>query len=88
MQAQTVSIGFIRDDGDLQVLATVNNNDELLTQEQFILLVEMQVVFYLSFVDKEIGAWIRQDAPDYVSEDSPFVEFKLSPEIKEAYATN
>lgn len=28
--AKTVSIGFHRDDGDFQLLATLNNNDDLL----------------------------------------------------------
>jgi|JI10StandDraft_1071094.scaffolds.fasta_scaffold380806_3 hypothetical protein len=78
MQAQTVSIGFVRDDGDLQILSTANNNDKLLSQEDFEEFVEMQVLFYLAYLDKRIYAWERQDAPDYVSEDEPLVEIELT----------
>lgn len=78
MQAQTVSIGFVRDDGDLQILSTANNNDKLLSQEEFMLFIEMQVLFYQAYLDKRIYAWERQDAPDYVSEDEPLVEIELT----------
>ena len=78
MQAQTVSIGFVRDDGDLQILSTANNNDKLLNQEESMLFIEMQVLFYQAYLDKRICAWERQDAPDYVSEDEPLVEIELT----------
>lgn len=36
----TASIGFHRDDGDFQLLATLNNNDERIAPEQFTDIVE------------------------------------------------
>lgn len=66
---QVVSIGFQRDDGDFQVLATLNNNDEHMTQESFASLVNVtkNVLGTLMMDDTEIVVLERQDAPDYVT---------------------
>ena len=63
---KTVSIGFIREDGDLQLLATLNNTDEHLDQRQFEHLVANTVDFYRVKVSPDIKAYERDDAPDYI----------------------
>lgn len=66
--AKTVSIGFHRDDGDFQLLATLNNNDDLLSDIDFDELV-VSIISRLKLrphIEEEIVALHRQDAPDYV----------------------
>ena len=66
--AKTVSIGFHRDDGDFQLLATLNNNDDLLSDIDFDELV-VSIISRLKLrlhIEQEIVALHRQDAPDYV----------------------
>ncbi|HLJ95419.1 MAG TPA: hypothetical protein VKU02_19740 [Gemmataceae bacterium] len=67
----TAAIGFHRDDGDFQLLATLNNNDELIAPDLF-----TNIVHYLRrhlenalSVDGEqtLIIYERQDAPDYVT---------------------
>jgi hypothetical protein len=67
----TAAIGFHRDDGDFQLLATLNNNDELIAPERFAGLVG----FFLQLLQDAVSAQgehtlmviERQDAPDYVT---------------------
>lgn len=70
---KTASIGFIRDDGDFQLLATLNNNDELMSEEGFITLVGKLRSFYGDSVPacmyEDVLAIERHDAPDYVTLD-------------------
>ena len=64
---KTVTIGFMREDGDIQVLATLNNNDELISPEHFKMLTEnIRFCFELLFCEN-IQTFERQDAPDYVT---------------------
>ena len=63
---KTVSIGIMRDDGDFAVLATLNNNDEHLTQPEFDRLVSDTVNFLNERITDVVQAVERQDAPDYV----------------------
>jgi hypothetical protein len=67
----TYSIGFMRDDGDFQLLATLNNNDGLMTSEQFEALKESLIVqlYNRLGVEQCIVCLKRQDAPDYVAID-------------------
>lgn len=61
------SIGYYRDsDGDFAILATVNNNDESMTDSEFNKLVTMIVNYLNESVNEPIQALDRQDAPDYV----------------------
>lgn len=75
MKFKTVSIGFLRGDGDIQVLATLNNNDELMSQWQFDELIDSTVYYFNENLAKNLAGnlaknviifW-RQDAPDYVT---------------------
>ena len=65
---KTVSMGFFREDGDFQLLSTLNNNDELLSNAEFQELIHsvwLELAKY-SF-DERIEILWRQDAPDYVT---------------------
>lgn len=61
---KTVTIGFERQDGDVQILATLNNNDSLISSEFFEFMVKQLInTFELSGV--KVTDYHRQDAPDY-----------------------
>lgn len=62
----TVSIGYVREDGDLQLLATLNNVDENLTQDQFSNLVERVIDHYRKCGLNDVEVYERADVPDYV----------------------
>lgn len=77
----TVAIGFHRHDGDFQLLATLNNNDELIARDQF-----TDIVHFLRrhlqnalSVDGEHTLFVleRQDAPDYITLDDDEVPATL-----------
>ena len=63
----TVSIGFTRDDGDFQLLATLNNNDAYLSPRGFALLVEGLRKEFQERIGQQVQVLHRQDAPDYVT---------------------
>lgn len=67
---KTVSIGFMRDDGDFALFATLNNLDEHMNQDEFQELVD-SVVFELFRATKrnDVVVLEREDAPDYVTLD-------------------
>ena len=78
---QVATIGFQREDGDFQVLATLNNNDEHMAQESFEALVRTTRTLIGTLMDDmtEIVILERQDAPDYVTlhnEDGEAVDVK------------
>ena len=60
----TVTVGFERADGDLQVLATLNNNDSLISSEFFEFMVK-QLVQTFELAGVKVTNYERQDAPDY-----------------------
>jgi len=64
---KTVSIGFIRDDGDLALFATFNNLDEHMSDGDFNELIN-GVKAYLELMSKrnDVVVLEREDAPDYV----------------------
>jgi hypothetical protein len=64
---KTVSIGFMRDDGDLALFATLNNLDEHMKQDEFMGLVK-SVTHELCRATKRTDVVVleREDAPDYV----------------------
>jgi hypothetical protein len=78
----TAAIGFHRDDGDFQLLATLNNNDELIAPDQFADIVHFvrdQLQTALSAQGEYTLAVLeRQDAPDYVTLDEDDVHAILS----------
>lgn len=61
------TIGFVRDDFTLQVLATINNNDELLSNHEFGWL-EYNIIKCLEakFPGEVIISLKKQNSPDYV----------------------
>jgi hypothetical protein len=64
---KTVSIGFFREDGDFAVLATMNNNDELLTEGVFMALVNHVASELCRGLRHQVDVLERQDTPDYVT---------------------
>ena len=65
---KTVSIGYHREDGDFAVLATLNNNDGHMDDEDFEYVVGK--VFHqieLRTNGLHLETLERQDAPDYVT---------------------
>lgn len=66
---QTVSIGFDREDGDFQILATLNNNDELISPYMF----EAMACYINAMIshraEKDCRIIERQDTPDYITLD-------------------
>lgn len=63
----TVSIGFFREDGDFAVLATLNNNDEHLGEDMFMVIVNLLASELCSSLGRQIDVLERQDAPDYIT---------------------
>jgi hypothetical protein len=69
---EKASIGFYRDDGDFQLLATLNNCDETFDSDVFEYMVtSLQSSFQKSleenYAHEEILALYREDSPDYVT---------------------
>ena len=68
MRADYYTIGFLRDDYDFEVLATLNNGGGLLGNSTFKDLVERTTDHYQKlYQDNNIVAIPRQDAPDLVN---------------------
>jgi hypothetical protein len=68
---KTVSIGYFREDGDFAILATLNNNDGLLSDQKFKQLIEAVENEYVELLYNAHGIVVleRQDTPDYVEVD-------------------
>jgi hypothetical protein len=69
---KTVSIGYYREDGDFAILATLNNNDGLLSDQRFKQLIELVESEYVEklYYTHDIMVLERQDTPDYVEVDA------------------
>ncbi len=67
MSSKTYTIGFYRADGDFQVLATVNNNDQLMTDFDFDCMTAHLVDTLAETTGEDVQALSRQDTPDYVT---------------------
>jgi hypothetical protein len=68
LNTYTYTIGFHRtDDNDFQILATINNNDEVLSRHEFNDISQTLVTMLQAATDEEIIALVRQDTPDYVT---------------------
>jgi len=63
---KTVSIGFMRDDGDFALFATLNNLDEHMKQDEFKKLVGSVASELCRATRREVQVLEREDAPDYV----------------------
>jgi len=77
MNADYYTIGFMRDDYDFEVLATLNNGGGLLGNNTFKDLVETTTDHYQKlYQDNNIVAIPRQDAPELISlEDKEMEEY-------------
>jgi hypothetical protein len=65
-----VTIGFTREDGDFEVLATLNNGSETIPQPVFnALITHLTQIFRNEYEDGTIHPLYRQDAPDVVQLD-------------------
>lgn len=62
------SIGFLRDDGDFQILATLNNNDGLVSPSVIDNIAEnIKETFQSKIEGEKIFIIVREDCPDYVT---------------------
>jgi len=66
---QYVSIGFTRSDGDFELLATLNNGANFLSDDDFAKLVKYTKVFFEEKGEDILEVLERQDAPDIVTLD-------------------
>ena len=64
---KTVSIGFMREDGDLALVATLNNLDEHMNDVDFDVLVNGVSTYFQNITKQEVIVLEREDAPDYVT---------------------
>lgn len=65
---QSLTFGFVREDGDLQALATVNNLDGHLKDDDFTEFAALIQSFLSSRGHVPVQAFAREDVPDYVEE--------------------
>ena len=63
---KTVSIGIMREDGDLGLLATLNNLDEHMSDVEFDVLVYGVRAYMEAMSKQKVIVLEREDAPDYV----------------------
>lgn len=63
----TATIGFTRDDGDLAIIATLNNNDGHMDTLRFLTIVEQLRLSLQAAIDEPLQVLERQDAPDYTT---------------------
>ena len=64
---KSASICIHRDDGDLALVATINNNDEHLSQDAFNKLLAVVAQHYIDVVGSDVLILDRQDSVDYIS---------------------
>jgi len=66
---EPITIGYMRDDGDLQVLATLNNVDEVIDKDVYLETAQLLVNTFKLSTGEEIIAVNRWDTPDYITLD-------------------
>jgi hypothetical protein len=69
MAPSCVTLGFKREDLNFQVLATLNNNDGLISDASFSQLIEDVSEKLAALVLEPITVLDRQDVPDYLDPD-------------------
>lgn len=72
MIQRTVSIGFMREDGDFAILATLNNEDKHLSHEDFNELVAYVASTLCRKLVCQIEVIEREDTPSYVNLDESY----------------
>jgi len=63
---KTASIGFMREDGDLGLFATLNNLDEYISDDAFNALIDIVGTYIENKSKQKVTVLERNDAPDYV----------------------
>lgn len=71
---QAITIGYIRDDGDLQILATLNNVDEVINPITYLASAQILINTFKLATGENIIALNRWDTPDYVTLDEDEME--------------
>ena len=64
---KTVSIGFIRDDGDFALFATLNNLDEYFNSYDFKELIHAVASELQAATNMKVEILEREDAPSYIT---------------------
>lgn len=64
---KTVSVGMKREDGDFNILATFNNNDNHLSDHDFMKMVGEVASTLCRKLVCEVQVIERQDTPDYIT---------------------
>jgi hypothetical protein len=64
---KTISVGMTREDGDFAILATFNNNDNHLSDHDFMALVGEVASTLCRKLVCEVQVLERQDTPDYIT---------------------
>lgn len=72
---KAVAIGFYREDGDFAILSTVNNNDDHLSLEEFMALVQYITDTFSVALEWSIMAVDIDIVPDYVTTTPSVVYF-------------
>jgi len=65
--SKAYSLGVLRDDGDFHILATLNNNDELVSEGVFEKMRTTLVAQLSKNLGESVYAYPRQDTPDYIN---------------------
>ena len=71
---EPITIGYIRDDYDFQILATLNNVDEVIDKDVYLETARLLVNTFKLSTGEEIIAVNRWDTPDYITLDEDEVE--------------
>lgn len=71
---EPITIGYIRDDYDLQILATLNNVDEVIDKDVYLETAQLLVNTFKLSTGEEIIAVNRWDTLDYVNLDEDEME--------------
>jgi hypothetical protein len=71
---EPITIGYIRDDYDFQILATLNNVDEVIDEDVYLETAQLLVNTFKISTGENIIALNRWDTPDYVNLDEDEME--------------
>ena len=71
---EPITIGYMREDGDLQILATLNNVDEVINPITYLASAQILMNTFKLATGEKIIAVNRWDTPDYVNLDEDEME--------------
>jgi hypothetical protein len=71
--AKTLTVGFFREDGDFEVVATFNNLGQHLSNQHFVKFVNDYIDNYDNYSSTHaLEVFVREDAPDIIFEEDIF----------------